>query len=155
MAHITRFIRTHARQAAIAAVVMVALAAGGVAYAVSNSGGSPSPQAAPPTTTAPANPRAASARAKPVRGQLTAIAPGSWTLQTSTGQTMTVIIDPKTKFGANKAPSTSSAFAVGNSIVVRGRQSGTSITAKRIRMAPAKGAGATTTTTAPRAAPVG
>jgi Domain of unknown function (DUF5666) len=156
MAHITRFLRTHGRQAVIATVVVVGLAAGGVAYAVSGSGGSSSPQAAPPTTSAPTTTPPAPKRPKPVRGRLTAIAPGSWTLRTSTSETVTVIIDAKTKFGSKKAPSTLSAFAVGNRIVVSGQQTGASITATRIVMAPAKGAGAgagaTTTTTAPSAA---
>jgi hypothetical protein len=148
-----RFIRTHVLQAIIAAVVVLALAVGGVAYAVSNSGGSSNPQAAPTTTAPSTPPPAATKRPKPVRGRLTAMAPGNWTLQTKTGQTMAVVINAKTKFGSKKAPLTSSSFAVGNSIVVSGQQTATSISATRITMAPAKApaAGATTTTTAPPA----
>jgi hypothetical protein len=152
MANIFRFIRAHGRQSIIAALVVVTLAVSGVAYAVSNSGGSStSPAAAPPTsaptTTAPASPAAPAKRHPVLRGLLTAIGPGNWTVRTRTGQTIAVIVNPQTQFGTRKAPLASSAFAIGDRIVVSGPQTAITVVAARIAKVPVKAPGSPTSPT--------
>jgi hypothetical protein len=149
MAHLTRFIRTHGRRSIIAGVVVVALAVGGVAYAVAGSGGSATSQANPPATSAPTTaPPAPAAKRHPIlRGLITAIAPGNWTVRTRSGQTIAVIVSAQTQFGSRRAPLTSSAFAVGDRILVIGPRTETTIVAARIAKAPVRRAGTTRITT--------
>jgi hypothetical protein len=156
MASITRFIQTHARQSIIGLSVLLALGLGGVAFAVSSSSGSAQVAAAPTTTTVPAPTRPPPARPKPVRGSITAMAPGSWTVRTAKGQIVTVTVTDQTKFGSVKAPLAVTAFAVGDRIVVSGPQTSTSVVARRIAKAPVKpaGSGSTTSTSTSVPAPV-
>ena len=158
----TSFIRGHIGAAIASGVAVVALAGGGIAYAVTASG-SPAPasasrpSASTPATTAPHGASGASgaggaghARAKHpgVRGTVAAVNGGTWTVKITKGATISVTVNPQTAFGTKKAPATASSFPVGTLVRVEGQRAGTSITAARI-VAPKPSSGATTSTTVP------
>ncbi|MBY8858182.1 hypothetical protein K7711_17000 [Nocardia sp. CA2R105] len=67
----------------------------------------------------------------------------TWTLTKKDGTTETVTITPQTMFGSKKDPAQKSQFTVGENIVVRGKESGTTITATAIMQAKARPAATT------------
>jgi hypothetical protein len=80
---------------------------------------------------------------------VTAINGGTWTVTTAKGVAVTVHVTAATSFGTPKAPSSPSAFTVGEQVVVLGTRSKTTVTATRIAEAPvARTAPTTPTTTA-------
>ncbi len=158
MGQTTSLIRRHMGAAVASGVAVVVLAGGGIAYAVTSSGSSgPAkaalpPVSAPATTTPPA--RGASGKAAAggtnakhpgVRGTVTAVNGGVWTVKTVKGDSVSVTVTPQTTFGTKQAPGSASSFPVGTTVRVDGQRTGTSITAIRI-LAP-KSAGSTTSTT--------
>ncbi|MFF3573208.1 hypothetical protein [Nocardia jiangxiensis] len=74
----------------------------------------------------------------------------TWTLTKKDGTTETVTITPQTTFGSKKDPAQKSQFTVGENVVVRGKESGTTITATAIMQAKARPA---TTTPSVSSAP--
>ncbi len=71
---------------------------------------------------------------RPTRATIVSEASTSWTVRTMQGKTVTITITPQTQFGTKKAPASRSQFPVGKQIAVIGQQSGTGITATRIRV---------------------
>jgi hypothetical protein len=154
-------LRFHPHRGAILAVAVVAALGGGVAAGALTAGSSSTlASAAAPTTTttAPPSPGAAGTAARRgahgVRGKVTAVSPTRWTVQTASGQTVTVEITSSTRFGPKVVPAK---IAVGDEIVVAGSRAGTSVTAARIGMARHSSApgSAATATTGPGPAPAG
>lgn len=89
---------------------------------------------------------AASSSAKPghgkhhghgVFGTIASENANTWTLTKKDGSTETVTITPQTTFGSKKNPAQQSQFTVGETVVVRGKESGTTITATAIMQAKA------------------
>lgn len=163
MGQTTSFIRRHARACITSGVAVAALAGGGVAYAATSSGPAPAQASHPPasaSTPATGGPAsgggtagrgaghaggATKAKHPGVRGTVTAVNGGTWTVKTAKGVSMNVTVTPQTAFGTKQAPSSAASFPVGATIRVVGQRSGTTITATRI-VAP-KPAGASTTST--------
>jgi hypothetical protein len=149
-------LRFHPHRGAILAVAVVAALGGGVAAGALTAGSSSTlASAAAPTTTTTAPPSPAARRgAHGVRGKVTAVSPTRWTVQTASGQTVTVEITSSTRFGPKVVPAK---IAVGDEIVVAGSRAGTSVTAARIGMARHSSApgSAATATTGPGPAPAG
>ncbi|MQY20264.1 hypothetical protein NRB20_33650 [Nocardia sp. RB20] len=73
----------------------------------------------------------------------------TWTLTKKDGSTETVTITPQTTFGSKKNPAQKSQFTVGEKVVVRGKESGTTITATAIMAAKAKPSTTPSASTAP------
>ncbi|MGI8751107.1 MAG: DUF5666 domain-containing protein [Acidimicrobiales bacterium] len=147
MGQTTSFIRRHVGAAVASGVAVVALAGGGIAYAATSSGSSAPAKASPPPASAPASSGTHGSKAKAkhpgVRGTVTAVSGGAWTVKTAKGVSMTVTVTPQTTFGTKKAPSSATSFPVGSTVRVSGQQNGTSITATRIT-APKAASGSTT-----------
>ncbi len=74
----------------------------------------------------------------------------TWTLTKKDGATETVTITPQTVFGSTRDPAQKSQFTVGENVAVRGKESGTTITATAIMQAKARPA---TTTPSASSAP--
>jgi hypothetical protein len=162
MKKLTGFVRSHLGPAIAAAVSAVVLVGGLITVVVVGAGGSSAPLAAAAptattsTTMAPAAGAAAGTGAatgkgaaaqqrRAVRGQVTAINGGVWTVTTAKGVALTVQVTAGTTFGTPKAPSSASAFMVGEQVVVLGTTRKSSVAAMRIAEAPV----AKTTPTAP------
>ncbi|MDQ2729232.1 MAG: DUF5666 domain-containing protein [Actinomycetota bacterium] len=156
MGQTTSLIRRHVGAAIASGVAVLALAGGGIAYAATSPGSSAPAKASPPPTTAPAAGAHGSASAHGagttktkhpgLRGTVTAVNGGAWTVKTAKGVSMTVTVTPQTVFGTKKAPSSASSFPVGSTVRVVGQRTGTTITATRI-IAPKPAGGSTTGTT--------
>lgn len=71
---------------------------------------------------------------RPTRATIVSEGSTSWTVRTRQGKTVTITITPQTQFGTKKAPASRTQFTVGKQIAVIGQQSGTGITATRIRV---------------------
>jgi hypothetical protein len=124
------------------AVGAAALAVGGGAYGVvSATGGSPS--AAASTAIAPvpgSNARSAPASGGAV-GTIASVSKSSFTLSTSTGQTVTVHQASSTKYQKGTSSASAKAIATGEPVLVLGVTSGTTITAAQVILQPTGGVG--------------
>jgi hypothetical protein len=101
------------------AVAVVSLAV--AIAALADSGGSTQAAGAAtsnPTSAAPATRSAIGRRA--TRATIESESGSTWTVQTATGQMVTVTITPQTQFGTAKAPATESDFPVGSNVVITG-----------------------------------
>ncbi len=155
MNKISGFVRGHLG-AAIAAVAMAVVVVGGVLILilVGSGGASPASATTSPTTVATLAPPRAGAGAgsstgqhrQGVRGEITAINGDTWTVMSEKGVPVTVDVTSTTTFGTKAKPLTASDFAVGDSVVVLGSRTGTTVTPTRIALAPLKAPAAPTTT---------
>jgi len=134
---LTAAVRSHRLPVEIGALVVALLAGTGVGLALDGGGtgasvpaSAPVPATSPPTTAAPRVAPADGLRA--VRGRITAESSSNWTVVTARGRSITVVISPSTKFGTAAAPSSAGQFAVGDTVVVRGALSSSSIVAARV-----------------------
>jgi hypothetical protein len=131
--------------------VLVAMAAGAaIGIALTRDSGTAAPAATTVPTSAPASHTgsATAGTSHGARGQITAESGSSWTVVTAKQKTITVIVSPTTKFGTAAAPATAAQFPVGTTVAVRGHRSGATITALRMFVPSAAGAGTTTPTAA-------
>ncbi|WP_223692018.1 hypothetical protein [Leifsonia poae] len=72
------------------------------------------------------------ARGGVVRGTIASISGSTWTVDTVAGGTVTVEVRSSTTFGTPASPERASGFTVGESVVVVGKRSGTTVTATRV-----------------------
>ena len=79
------------------------------------------------------------AQAPRVRGVITAENGSSWTVRSAAGPSVIVTISRTTKFGTKKAPATQSQFIASSAVVIVGKRTGDTVTAKRVIMSPAAG----------------
>ena len=91
------------------------------------------------------------AQARGVRGVITAENGSSWTIRSTAGPNVTVTISTTTKFGTKKVPATKAQFLANSAVVVVGKRTGDTVTARRVIMPPAAGGKGTKAT--PSAAP--
>jgi hypothetical protein len=93
--------------------------------------------AAAPTAASPQpSPLADPPLGRPVRGEITAIRGGTWTVQPAKGNPVTVVVSDQTKFGTRKAPVPVSQFTVGTRVAVAGPRVGDRVQANRITIPP-------------------
>jgi hypothetical protein len=125
----------YATTAIAAAVIAAAVIVLGVSGCSSSTGPAGSPaSASPATSTAPHSghhhhtPR--------VTGKITAVSPTSWTIQTTSAQTFTVLFNNQTRFGTTKRPATKD--QVGDLVQVTGTSSGSQLNAVSVRSAAIK-----------------
>jgi hypothetical protein len=90
-------------------------------------------------TAAPPQPSASSA-AKPskhhaLNGVITAEKGETWTIKTSTGEMVTVNIQPLTRFGTKTAPTSPQSYPVGTKVRVSGHRTGATVNATAITAA--------------------
>ncbi|MDQ6838587.1 MAG: DUF5666 domain-containing protein [Actinomycetota bacterium] len=154
MPQITRTVRRHVGASIAGGVAVVALAGGGIAYAATSLGPSAPAKASAPATSAPTTtpPAAGPARGHKtkhpgVRGTVTAVNGDAWTVTTAKGASTMVTITAQTAFGTKQAPSSAASFPVGTKVRVVGQSTGASITATRIVVPKAAGAGGSTPST--------
>ncbi len=153
MSRISQFVRRHVASTTVAAVAVVALAGGGIAYAATSSGGPAKRTASPTTAPAPtAKGKGTKTHHHVTRGTVTAINGDTWTVKTAEGSTVTVTIDASTKFGTKKHPATQSSFHVGSSIAVGGSLEGSAISARHILVPQSKKSASTSPTSTTTAA---
>lgn len=139
------------RRRRIALVTGATGAAVAIVVGVSACGSSSNTSSVPASSTS----AAASSTAKPgqhrgnaVFGTIASQNANTWTLTKKDGTTETVTITPQTKFGSKKNPAQQSQFTLGEMVAVRGKESGTTITATDITQAKQH-----STTSAPPSAP--
>jgi hypothetical protein len=72
-----------------------------------------------------------------LRGTVTGVDGGRWTVTTDGGVAVTVLVTPRTAFGPKVAPTTAEAFPPGTAVVVFGSRLDGIVTAGRIRTPPA------------------
>lgn len=138
---LTGWAGSHLLSVEIGAVVVALLAGTGIGLAfdgggsgsvASSTSAAPTPGAQSPTPAA-GNPFVGPAqKLQFVRGQITAESTSTWTVVTPRGRGVTVTLTPTTKFGTAVSPSSAAQFVVGGTAVVRGKLSGSTITAVRI-----------------------
>lgn len=130
--------------ALLALLTFVVLALGVGSYAVTRQFLPARPAAAATAATAAATPLPSSSAdpplGRPVRGRITAISGGTWTVQPAKGGPVTVVVSQRTKFGTRKAPAPASEFTVGTRVAVAGPRTGDRVQANRITIPPAAAA---------------
>ncbi|WP_429421206.1 DUF5666 domain-containing protein [Nocardia sp. GAS34] len=147
---------TSSRRRRIALVTGATGAAVAIVVGVSACGSSGNTSSAPASSTS----ASASSTAKPgkhrgnaIFGTIASQNADTWTLTKKDGTTETVTITPQTKFGSKKNPAQQSQFTLGEMVAVRGKESGTTITATDITQAKQHSASATPSASAAPAAP--
>ncbi len=135
------FFRRHRTPLVAVGVVLAAIGVGaGVAVAASGGSGGLAVGtgivASTPSAAAPAPTDGSSARngAHVIRGTITAVTPTGWTVHTKAGQTVTVVVGPKTHFGTKAAPQSRAQLTIGSPVAVAGVSSGDTITATRVAL---------------------
>lgn len=128
------FTRRHRTELIVAAVAVIALGAGtGIALAASAGSAAPAASASASTSPPASAPPSGQARAgKAIRATIVSESGSTWIVRTQAGQSVTVTITPRTKFGTRKAPATQAAFAVGAPVLVLGRETNGVIAATRV-----------------------
>jgi hypothetical protein len=112
------------------AVAVAALADSGGSTQAAGAATSSPISAAPSTPAAPATHSAIGRRA--TRATIESESGSTWTVQTATGQMVTVTITPQTQFGTAKTPATESDFPVGSNVVITGTVDSGVATANRV-----------------------
>ncbi|MHB1987139.1 MAG: hypothetical protein ACYCSF_04015 [Acidimicrobiales bacterium] len=139
MSKIFSYVSTHARSSLAVAAIVIALAAGGSAWALT-SGSSVSASQVHPVGAA-SSPGGSHhghkghkrhARHHAIAGTISAINGSTWTIQTKKGAVLQVKLATTTAFGSAKSPSTEAQFTVGTTLRVIGTRSGNTVTARRI-----------------------
>ncbi|MDA8038893.1 MAG: hypothetical protein M0Z69_06975 [Actinomycetota bacterium] len=138
MRRIRSFVRVHGRSSLAVGALVVALLAGGSAWALT-SGGSGSASRLHPVGAVSSGGGSHyghkghhHGRRHAIGGTIRAINGATWTLQTKRGGVLEVKLAPTTAFGSLRSPSSKGQFSVGMSVRVIGTRSGKTVTARRI-----------------------
>jgi len=139
---LTEFARSHRLPVEIGAAVVAFLAGTGIGLALQGSGSAAPVASSAPVVSTPAASTPAPAAGAPtvapadklrfVRGQITSETGSTWDVVTPKGRTVTVTLTPTTQFGTTASPSSATQFTVGETVVVRGTVSGSTLTAVRV-----------------------
>lgn len=133
------FTQRHRAALLAGAVVVVAIVVG-IVWAVlassdSTAAPAPSTTAAPPPSSSAPTSGAQKAKHPMTRGTVTAESGTTWTVKTDSGDTVSVTVSDKTKFGTEKAPVDKSKIAVNSKVVITGENKDGKVEARRIRLA--------------------
>jgi len=121
-------------------LVLVLVIGGGIWALVAAGSSEAAPPPPAPTTSSPAPSSGGKADSKkhaPVtKGTVTAENGSTWTLKTDKGDTVSVTISDKTKFGTEKEPVDKAKITVNSKVVVTGKNADGKVDARRIRLSP-------------------
>lgn len=127
-------LRRHRWPALIGASFVGSAVVGGAAWALVGTGGSGASVAAASAPSASPSVRHHGSR-QGVRGSVVSESGSTWTLRKRSGETVTILITPQTKFGTKKAPVSTAQLPVGTAVAVTGTLTGNTMTATQISVA--------------------